>query len=399
MLKCDWKQIIAHVDMDAFFAQIEERDHPWLKGKPLIIGGAVGQRGVASTCNYEARKFGVHAGMPLNECQKLCPHAVFMRTRGEKYSYTSLQVLSVLQEFSQKVDMTSIDEGYLDMTSHRRLYPDLKAMAEAIKRGVWNRVNLTCSVGIAPNRYVAKMCVGENKPNGITVMSLEEYRQKFAPRPVSKLIGVGESTEKALAQLGIKTVGQLQRFPENILKARFGIYGPRLKEMANGEYEGTVSIPYAREQVDKSVGHERTFQHDVQDREIIITTLHKLSCKAARRLRQGNFQGKRVTLKLRYSDFSTFTHQTTLNYFTNDEDEIFHEAVKCFEESYNEGKAVRLIGVRVSHLGKTEDCYSALQGDLFKGAFALKKRCVLKAADEIRDKFGEKALFYGRSGG
>ena len=398
MLNCEWNNIIVHIDMDAFFAQIEERDQPWLKGKPVIIGGMPGQRGVASTCNYQARKYGVHAGMPLWECQRLCPNGVFIRTQGGKYSFVSIQVLGVLRKFCDEVKMASIDEAYMDMTNHRRLFNNLIEMGEAIRRGVWEKVKLTCSVGIAPNKYVAKMCVGENKPDGVTVMSLEEYRKKFAPRPVSALIGVGESTEKSLNRLGISTVGQLQNFPEKILKALFGIYGPRLKEMANGEYQGTVSNPYGRAREDKSMGHERTFSEDVNDGETIISTLLRLSGKAARRLRQGNYQGKRVTLKLRYSDFTTFTHQTSLNYFTNDEGEIFREAVKCWEEAYSVGKAVRLIGVRVSQLRKTADSYSAFQGDLFKGRTALKKNLVLKAADAIRDKFGEGILYYGGVG-
>ena len=399
MVNCDWKNIIVHLDMDAFFAQIEERDQPWLKGKPVIIGGLPGQRGVASTCNYEARKYGVHAGMSLWECQRLCPNGVFIRTLGGKYSFVSLQVLGVLRGFCDDVKMASIDEAYIDMSNHRRLFNNIEEMGEAIRLGVWKKVKLTCSVGVAPNKYVAKMCVGENKPDGLTVMSVDEYRARFAPRAVSALIGVGESTEKSLNRLGIKTVGQLQDFPEKILKALFGIYGPRLKEMANGEYRGTVSNPYEIDREDKSIGHERTFSQDVNDAQAISSTLLKLSTKVARRLRQGKYQGKRVTLKLRYSDFTTLTHQISLNYFTNDEEEIYREAVGCWEKAYSSGKAVRLIGVRVSQLRKTADSYSTFQGDLFKGRTAWKKNLVLRAADAIRDKFGERALFYGEVGG
>ncbi len=189
MVNCEWEQIIAHIDMDAFFAQIEERDHPGLRGKPVIIGGLPGQRGVASTCNYEARKYGVHSGMPLAECVRLCPNAVFFRTHGGKYSFISLQILEALRRISDIVSMTSIDEAYLDMSSHRKRYDSLEGMALSIRAGVWEKVKLTCSVGIAPNKYVAKMATGENKPNGITVMDISGYRKVFAPKPASKLTG------------------------------------------------------------------------------------------------------------------------------------------------------------------------------------------------------------------
>ena len=393
-MDCDWENIIAHVDMDAFFAQIEERDNPRLKGKPVIVGGLPGQRGVATTCNYEARKYGVHAGMPLNECQRLCPHAEFVRTRGGKYSYVSLQVLAVLKQFTDKVDMTSIDEAYLDMSQHRKRFKSVEAAGEAIRKAVKYKVGLTCSVGIAPNRYVAKLSTGENKPDGLTVFTIEEYRRVFALKKVSKLIGVGEATEKALNSLGIKTVGQLQNFPRKVLENRFGVYGPRLKDMANGEYEHSISIPYSIQPEDKSAGHETTFRKDCADSVRMISTLLHLSGKVARRLREKNYQARRVTVKIRYSDFSTLTHQTSLNYFTNDEEELFKEARKCFREAYKEGEPVRLIGVRASHLQKTADTYASYQTDLFLGPRSTKKHMVLKAADSIKDKYGEKALYY-----
>ncbi len=394
MERCNWNNIILHIDMDAFFAQVEERDHPWLKGKPVIIGGLPGHRGVASTCNYRARKYGVHSGMSLTECVRLCPKGVFLRTNGRKYSYVSLQVLEVLRSICDSVEMSSIDEAYLDMSRHRGLYSSLSEMGMAVKRGVWDKVGLTCSVGIGPNKYVAKMSTGENKPDGLTILDIEGYREVFAPRPVSKLIGVGDSTEKALNSLGIRTIGQLQKFPEKILEARFGVNGPRLKEMANGEYDGRVARPFEQQPEDKSVGHERTYRQDVSDSGTMAATLLELSSLAARRLRQGNYEGRRVTVKIRYGDFSTFTHQATMNYFTNDEGEIYRVALKCWDEAYVAGREVRLIGVRVSHLRKTSDSYSTFQGDLFKGEVGTKKHRVLRAADSIKDRFGEKALYY-----
>lgn len=391
--KNDWPAIIAHVDMDAFFAQIEERDYPWLKGKPVIIGGQPGQRGVASTCNYTARKYGVHSGMPLTECARLCPKGIFIRTQGRKYSFVSLQVLEALRKYSDKLEMTSIDEAYLDMTHHREMFTSLEEMGEAIKTDVWRKVRLTCSVGIAPNKYVAKMCTGLNKPDGLTVMDVELFRRTYAPRKVSSLTGVGESTEQALNSLGIRTVGQLQRFPEKILQARFGVNGPRLKKLANGEYDGSIML-FGEQREDKSMGHEKTFPKDITDQGLMISTLLKLSSKAARRLRTGKYLGRRVTVKLRYTDFTTINHQTSLNYFTNDEKEIYRAALKCFKEIYAPGGAIRLIGVRVSHLQGITDSYSSYQGDLFLGETAAKKNLVLKAADEIRDRFGDEALFY-----
>ena len=388
-----WKSVIAHIDMDAFFAQVEEKEYPWLKGKPVIIGGLPGQRGVASTCNYEARKYGVHSGMPLNECARLCPNGIFIRTHGRKYSFVSLKVHDALNKISDQVKMTSIDEGYLDMTNHLTLYPDYYAIGNAIKQAVFDAVGLTCSVGVAPNKYVAKVSTGLNKPNGLTVMDVEEFRRVFAPMKVSKLTGIGESTEKSLNRLGIKTIGQLQVFPDKILDDRFGVYGPRMKKLANGIYDGSVML-FGDQHVERSVGHERTFREDEGDVEEMISTLLRLSSKAARRLHEGKYLGRRITLKLRYTDFTTLTHQTSMNYFTNDEDEIYQAARKCFHEVYETGRKIRLIGVRVSHLQPTTDSYSAYQGDLFKGEVAAKKNLVLKAADQIRDKFGDDLLYY-----
>lgn len=382
------------MDMDAFFAQVEERDKPWLKGKPVIIGGLPGHRGVASTCNYPARKYGVRSGMPLTECARLCPNGVFLPTNGRKYSFVSLQALEVLRSICDLVEMSSIDEAYLDMSHHRRRYSSLSEMGMTVKRGIWDKVGLTCSVGIGPNMYAAKMSTGVNKPDGLTILDLEQYRLTFAPKPVSALIGVGESTERALNSLGIRTVGQLQKFPEKILRARFGVNGPGLKEMANGEFKGRVVRPFEKQAEDKSVGHERTFPRDVSDHRVFASTLLELSEKAARRLRQGNYDGRRITVKIRYRDFSAYTHQTSMNYFTNDEGEIFREAVRCWEEAYIPGREVRLIGVRVSHLRKTSDSYSTFQGDLFKGEVGAKKHRALRAADTIKDRFGEKALYY-----
>ena len=389
----NWSSVIAHIDMDAFFAQVEEKEYPWLKGKPVVVGGLPGQRGVASTCNYEARKYGVHSGMPLNECVRLCPNAVFIRTHGRKYSYISLRVQDALNKICDEVKMTSIDEGYLDMTRHTGLYRDYYDIGEKIRKAVFASVGLTCSVGVAPNKYVAKVCTGLNKPDGLTVMDVEEFRRVFAPKKVSVLTGVGESTEKSLNSLGIITIGQLQVFPDKILEDRFGVYGPRMKKLANGIYDGSVML-FGDQHVEKSVGHERTFSVDEGSVEEMLSTLLRLSTKAARRLREGKYLGRRITLKLRYTDFTTINHQTSMNFFTNNEDEIYLTVKKCFDEVYEPGKKIRLIGVRVSHLQQTTDSYSSYQGDLFRGEVASKKNLVLKAADTLRDKFGDEVLYY-----
>jgi len=394
MMFSGWSSVIVHFDMDAFFAQIEERDFPWIRGKPVIIGGIPGQRGVASTCNYEARKYGIHAGMPLNECVRKCPNAIFIRTHGGKYSYVSMQVLDVLKNFSDRVEMTSIDEGYLDMTLHQRNFSSLEGIGIAIKKAIFEAVNLTCSIGLAPNKYVAKMCTGLNKPDGLTIMDIESYKSTFAPKPVSRMTGVGESTEKALNALGVKTIGQLQRFPESVLESRFGINGTRLKKLANGIYDESVVKMFGEHREEKSVGHESTFCQDESDTDKIITVLLKLCTKAARRLREGKYLGRRITLKLRYADFTTLNHQRSLDYFTNDEEYIYKVAEKCFREIYSPGASIRLIGIRVSHLQKIPDSYSSFQPDMFKGEIASKKNLVLKAADNIRNKFGDDSLFY-----
>ena len=297
-MDCNWKRIIVHVDMDAFFAQIEERDKPWLKGKPVIIGGPPNSRGVASTCSYEARKYGLRSGMSLTECYRKCPQGIFLRTHGGKYSSVSVEVMEALCGFSDRVHPASVDEAYLDMSGCRNMFSTLPEMGKAIKRSVWEKVHLTCSAGIAPNKYVAKMGSGENKPDGLTIMNVDEFRRRFAPRKVSTLVGIGQSTEKALKAMGIVSVGQLQRFSEKELQKRFGVNGPVLRQLANGDHDGEI-VPLGSEADDKSMGHEHTFAEDTCDRDIIRATLLKLSSSAARRLRRGGYKGRRVTLKLR----------------------------------------------------------------------------------------------------
>ena len=379
--------------MDAFFAQIEERDKPWLKGKPVIIGGPPNSRGVASTCNYEARKYGVHSGMSLTECYRKCPDGIFLRTHGGKYSSVSVEVMTALFEFTDKVHAASVDEAYMDMTDCRAVFHGLPEMGKAVKQAVWDKVKLTCSAGIAPNKYVAKMCSGENKPDGLTIMNVEEFRRRFAPRKLSALVGIGESTEKALNSMGIWNIGQLQQYPEKALKDRFGVNGPRLRDLANGEHTGEVT-PMGLESEEKTMGHESTFRQDTDDVEYIKAVLLKLSEDAARRLRRGGFKGRRVTLKLRYADFSTLTHQRSMNYLTNEEGDIYREACKCLEEALIPHRKVRLVGVRVSHLQKTGDSYSVFQGDFFKSGSEAKKLQALKAVDSLRDRFGEKVMRY-----
>ena len=393
-------RVIFHLDMDAFFASVEEKLNPHLKGKPLCVGGGLERRGVVSSANYAARAFGIRAGMPHGEARRLCPHATFLEGDPRKYVHTSLEILEVLKDFTPAVEPFSIDEAFLDLTQvpvkgarraaggasdpagHLEQYI---TVARSMQRAILRKVDLTASIGIAPNKYIAKMASGLEKPAGLTVLTQERFRQVFWPRGVQELWGIGEKTRGALEALAIRTVGQLAQFPRELLTYHFGLNGEHMQCAARGE-DDTPVTPYYEGIPVKSMGHEVTLAEDVSDREALGAQLLRLSDQVARRLRQDGYVGKVVAVKFRDAKFRTTIRQHALPAVTNDEHVIFRTACELLDSNWK-GAPLRLVGVSVSGLAAAAGYY---QHDLF--APEEHRRQLIEAVDSLRDRFGDHAL-------
>ena len=395
-------RVVMHLDMDAFFAAVEEKLNPRLRGKPLLVGGTE-RRGVVAAANYPARAFGVHAGMSMGEACRLCPDATVVEGNPQKYVHTSLEVLDVLKSFTPAVEPFSIDEAFLDMTAvgwrgrvsegadaaaldgGAALLDSAIPVAHAIQRAVARRVGLTATIGIASNKYIAKMASGVQKPRGLTVLTVERYRELFWPRGVKELWGIGEKTREALEKLGIRTVGQLAKFPREFLTYHFGLNGESMQEAALGRDETPV-VPYYEGIPVKSMGHEVTLAQDVADRDELLSTLLRLSDQVGRRLRADHYLGRVVSVKIRDARFRTVIRQRALPEVMDDEQQIFQTARLLLGEHWD-GRPLRLIGVSVSGLVNAEGYY---QQSLF--AQDEHRRQMMEAVDELRDRFGEHAL-------
>ncbi|MCX6639392.1 MAG: DNA polymerase IV [bacterium] len=371
---------ILHLDMDAFFAQVEQLRDPSLKGKPLCVGGIPGQdRGAVASASYEARKYGIHAGMALLIAQRLCPQAIFMRAHGDVYLEISRRIVNILRDFSDQVDPSSIDESYVDITGVLNYFGGAETIGRQIKERICKEVNLTCSVGVAPTRTLAKLAANLQKPDGLTIVSPEDVPKVIFPLPVEKIPGVGAKMQKKLNELGIFTIQQLVDAPNELLFKRFGENGVQLQKVAKGDVDWEIDHDHDESDA-KSMGNSRTFSQDTSDPELLRSYVLSLVQMVGRRLRAADLVGRTLTLTIRYKDFSTFTHRQTFGFHTNDENDIFGAAWKLFEERYNKGIPVRLLGVSISHLVRRE----AQQMDLFN-----RETKLYSAVDNLKEKFGE----------
>jgi len=385
-----------HIDMDAFFASVEERDNPDLKGKPVAVGGGPGKRGVVTTANYVARKFGLHSGMSSFEAQKKCPDAVFLPINGSKYIYVSAQIMAALESFSPIVRPLSVDEASLDITGCDRHYGNLAMLGQAIKDKIREKFELPCTVGIGPNRLIAKMAANIGKPDGLLVLDSEGAAKAFAPLPVDKMVGIGKSTSAALEGIGIRTLGDLANCSDYKLKNRFGIIGPNMKKMARGEWAGRMRLDDERAPIEKSIGHSRTFSENISDIVELRCRLVGLSEMGARRVRRAQVVGQVLTLKLRYPDFRTPSHQMRMPSATDDEETLIDYAWKLLSELWNPGAPVRLLGVSLRELAPKKEWSGQLN------LFSLRRQrraCDLhEALDTLRDRFGENVVSRAMSG-
>jgi DNA polymerase-4 len=378
------ERTILHVDLDAFFASVEQRDRPELRGKPVIVGGDPRGRGVVSAASYEARRFGVHSAMSLREAVRRCPDGVFLPVDGRRYQQASREVMAILRRFTPQVEPISIDEAFLDVTGSRQLFGDGRAIAVAIKAAIREDVDLPVSVGVATTKLVAKIASDLRKPDGLVVVEPGEEAAFLAPLPISRLWGVGEKTAVALADYGVRTIGDLAALSPDLLVRRFGKHGGSLASRARGVDEDRVHEGDPA----KSVGHEHTFDVDTSDREIIERTLLAMSDGVAGRLRSAGVRASTIAVKIRDSSFRTITRQRTLPEPTDMTDPIFRAAVELARPEVR-GIRVRLLGVSASNLGGRE------QLGLFPSDEP-RRRAAIEAADTIRRRYGERAVTRGR---
>lgn len=378
-------RIILHIDMDAFFISVEQRDNPALRGKPAAVCGSL-SRSVVTSATYEARPYGIRAGMSTQEAKRRCPQLILVKGNHSKYTGTAARIFSILKEYTPLVEITSIDEAYLDITQSLLLYKSSFHNAQLIKNQIREKEQLTCSIGVAPNKLLAKLGSRLKKPDGLVVIRKEEVEETLKDLPVSKLNGIGSKLGEALNLMGIATCGQLGKFPVSVLSKRFGLIGERLHEMGLGLDDRPV-LPFDEEEDAKSISHSVTLEKDTSDPDILGKVLLQLSEKVSRRMRREGFFGRRIAITVRYSDFFTFSKQKTLSKWMNNGNEIFKFASEIFE-SIPHPKPIRLLGVGVSLL-KKEWCQLDLFGKMEK------KDNLLKAMDRVNERFGDWTLTWG----
>ena len=376
---------ILHVDLDAFFASVEQRDHPELRGKPVAVGlGGSNDRGVVSAASYEARKFGVHSAMPIRTARRLCPDCIFVPVDGAKYQRVSREVMAILRRFTPLVEPVSIDEAFLDVTGSRALFGDGETIARLIKAAVRDELQLTISVGVASTKLVAKIGSDLRKPDGLVVVEPGTEAGFLAPLPISRLWGVGPSTAAALRDFGVTTIGDLAALDRSALVRRFGKHGASLVDRAHGVDPDPVDDPDAA----KSIGHEHTFDQDTSDPEVLERTLLAMAEGVSGRLRHAGLKAGTVTVKIRDAAFNTVTRQRGLPESTDLTEPIWRTALELARPE-TKGKRIRLLGVTASGFGVRE------QLGLFEAGDDRRRR-VVEAADEVRERFGTRAITRAR---
>jgi len=349
----DKRRIIFHVDMDQFFAAVEERERPEIRGKPVVVGADPKEgkgRGVVSTCNYEARKYGVRSGMPISKAWKRCPEAVYLPVNYPLYVEVSKRIMNILRAHADKFESWGIDEAYLDVSAKARDFEDAKRLARAIKQEIHEKERLTCSIGVGPNKLVAKIASDFQKPDGLTIVEEKDVKSFLWPLPVDKLLWVGKKTEQKLKDLGIKTIGDLAHFDPSVLTEKFGVMGTQLYLSAQGIDRGEVQERWEI----KSMSRDTTFEEDTSDLEVIFETLDALSQEVHKQLTDSNFSFKTVTVKVRYENFETHTHGKTLPFLTNRLSDIQKTARELIQSYLKPDRKIRLIGVRLSNLVSSE---------------------------------------------
>ncbi len=339
--------------MDHFFTAVEEREHPEYKGKPVVVGADPKEgkgRGVVSTCNYEAREYGIRSAMPISRAWKRCPHAVYLPVNYRLYTKVSSRIMKILRKHADKFEQWGIDEAFLDVSSKVKDYEDAKRLAQRIKREVHKKEELTCSIGVGPNKLVAKIASDFKKPDGLTVVEEKDVEAFLAPLPVNKLLWVGKKTAQKLNALGIRTIGDLANYDPSVLAEKFGVWGTQTYLSAHGIDRSEVQERWGI----KSMSRDTTFEEDTSDDIFILETLNSLAEDVHKQLIESNFTCKTVTVKIRYKNFETHTHGKTLPFLTDRLSDIQKTARELIQAYLRPDRKVRLVGIRLSNLVSAE---------------------------------------------
>lgn len=384
-------RFILHVDMDAFYASVEVREQPGLAGRPVIVGGSPRGRGVVSAANYEARRFGIHSAMPTARAMRLCPHAVCLPGRMSLYASVSHQIREIFNRYSPLVEPLSLDEAFLDVTDSQRLFGSAAEIANAIKQAISNELSLVASVGIAPNKFIAKIASDLDKPDGFVEVMPGEVQAFLDPLPVSRIWGVGKATGKELDRLGITTIAQLRQQSEAVLQDRFGKFGNHLWRLANGMDDR----PVVSDSEAKSISNETTFDSDISNRDTLRAWLMELTEQVCWRLRQQDLFGRTVQIKLRFADFSTITRSHTLPEATQQTKQVWQAVMALFDKAMqSESRRLRLVGVGVSGLSDTAQ-RPQVQTDMFEQPEDTRQTQLDEVADAIKSRFGSGGIRRG----
>lgn len=377
--------MILHIDMDAFYASVEQLDNPWLRGRCVIVGGTSG-RGVVAAASYEARTFGIRSAMPIFEARKRCPQGVFISPRMDRYREVSAEVMAILREFSPLVEPVSIDEAFLDLSGTERLHGSPAELAGTIKNRIREAVHLSCSVGVAPNRFLAKVASDFQKPDGLTVIHPDQVAAFIDRLPIGKVPGVGPKTHARLAQLGVHFLGEIRKFPEPTLESIFGSYGLRLLELSRG-IDPTPVTPHSPA---KSISSECTLDEDTRDRAALNRCLLEQADEVAAGLRKEGVKARTVVLKIKHADFKLFTRRTTFTPPTQSSKLIYRHAVRLLQK-YRLTQKIRLVGLGATGFVPAD---APQQQELFAEEKTSPEgwKKVDQALENIRSRYGEKVI-------
>jgi DNA polymerase-4 len=386
-------KVIFHIDLDAFFASVEQQLHPELRGQPVIVKGPGEHRTVVSAASYEARPYGIKAGMPVTRARKLCPHGRFVSGSAGVYAHFSEKVFDICHEFTPLIEPASIDEGYLDLAGTERLYrkddnPSFWPVipAEALKLTVKKRLGLNCSIGIASNKLIAKIASQYAKPNGIACVLPGAEKAFLKPLDVNALPGIGPKSLQVFQPLGINTIGDLQKMPINLLKGLFGVVGEDFYYLAQGLGSDTIDPPAEP----KSVSRGRTFEKDHWDVNVVKKALRELVADVCRQLRTLGYYAKLVTIRIRYPDFTTFSRSGPMGHYSNHDHDIHSRACELLDELYHRRQPIRLICVGVSQLAARPDRQLTFWD---KDSFSKHQR-IYHTVDKIRSRYGDGAISF-----
>jgi DNA polymerase-4 len=379
------RAVIIHVDMDAFFASVEQRDDPALRGKPVVVGGTPEARGVVAAASYEARPYGVRSAMPMAEALRLCPHVIRRPGRYDVYRQVAAQIRTILQQYSPLVEPLSLDEAFLDVAGCEESLGTAETIGRAIKRQILETCHLVASVGIGPVKFIAKLASDHGKPDGFVMIPEDQVLDFLAPLPVERLWGVGKATARRLHELRVRTIADLRRFPRDLLAHHFGSQGPHLWDLSHG----IDPRPVDPGGDPKSISHESTFAKDITDPDQLLAELHDLTDRVSVRLRKGGLRAKGISIKIRFSDFRTISRSAHHPTGLSGSAECWHEVRDLWtrEESLRH-VPIRLLGVAAHHIVPAGE----RQLDLFEQGMKDSERAVDAAIDEIRQRFGMGAL-------